>query len=246
MNGRWRRLIALLPVLFVLACRVVDVTPTLPPTTPTPAPPVASATQITAVVPSATMPVAATDVAATAVSATAVAPVPKPAAPASPTAPPGLPTPASGSLTIDQQNNITEGGLWGVAELGPVGQTFTPAADSLDVVVLWVATGGLAPVTLQVVVREGGLDGRILGQSQPVDIPLDFADRVSFAFVTAVSLRPGQLHTLEVTRVSSAGNGAVGWVQHAGWDDPYPNGEAIVQGQPLPQADLWFQTGRGQ
>lgn len=237
MNGRWRRLIALLPVLFVLACRVVDVTPTLPPATPTPAPPVASATQITAVAPSATIPVAETAIAETAVSATAVSPAPEPAPP------PGTPTPLFGSLTIDQQNHVADGGLWGVTELSPVGQTFVPTADSLQTVTLWVATGGVTPVTLQVVVYAGGLDGRILGRSQPVDIPLDFAAAVHFWFATAVALQPGQLHTLEIARVGDRGNGAVGWVQHGGWNDPYPQGEAIVQGQPLPSADLWFSVG---
>lgn len=151
---------------------------------------------------------------------------------------------ATSSLTIDQQNSAHQGALWGVTALAPVGQTFIPTAATLNGVALWVAAGGSEPVTLQVVVRQGGPAGPMLGRSQPVSIPADFEDAVIFGFATAVPLQPGQPHTLEIVRVSAAGNGAVGWVQHAGWDDPYPQGEAIVRGQPLSLTDLWFQLGQ--
>lgn len=157
-----------------------------------------------------------------------------------------VPFPTTASLAIDPQNSAYQGALWSVTALAPVGQTFVPTVSTLNVVALWVATGGPESVTLQVVVRQGGLDGPESGRSQPVNIPVAFADVAVFGFETAVSLQPGQLHTLEVLRVSAAGHGAVGWVQHAGWDDPYPQGQAVVQGQPARQADLWFQIGSGQ
>ena len=233
MSRFWRGLAGLLPLVLLLACR--DAGPT-PPAPVTAAPTAVSATSTLAAPP------------------TTPAPTPALSEPISPSPPPpeitavppatAVATPASLAMTVDQQNVTSEGGLWGVAELAPVGQSFVPAATSLDVVSLWVATGGPAPVTLQVVVYAGGLDGSVLGRSQPVDIPLDYADVVSFSFATAVSLQPGRPHALAVVRVSETGNGAVGWAQHANWNDPYPQGEAILQGQPLPQADLWFQLGR--
>ncbi len=228
----WRGLWLLCSLLLLQACR--DPAPTPTATAPTPPPPTLQPTAVsipTPSTPASQVPQPAVEPAAT---------LPATAVPESTTVP--LPSPTT--FIIDQQNITTSGALWGVAELSPIGQTFVPTADMLSVVALWVSTGGPEPVTLQVVMHQGGLDGPVLGRSQPAEIPLDFEDVVSFTFATAVSLQPGQPHTLEIARVSAGGNGAVGWMQHAGWDDPYDQGEAIVQGQFLPFTDLWFQTGR--
>lgn len=225
MSWLWRRLAGLLPLVLLLACRDAGPTPPAPVTAPPTAVPATSAMTVPP---------------------TAVMPTPSPPPPTATAVPPvtAVATSTTRAMTVDQQNVTTAGALWGVAELAPVGQSFVPAAAALDVVSLWVATGGPVPVTLQVVVYADGLAGPVLGRSQPVAIPLDFADVVRFSFATAVPLQPGQPHTLEVVRVGATGNGAVGWTQHANWNDPYPQGDAIVQGQPLPQADLWFQLGQ--
>ena len=155
------------------------------------------------------------------------------------------PTPISQTpspFTPDQSSEAFRGALWGLAALAPIGQTFVPAQDALDMVVLWVAVNGSQDAALQVAVHEGRLDGRILGRSLPIPLPAGFEGQMQFRFETPVPLQPGQVYTLELLPVGGEGT-AVGWVQHAGWDDPYPKGSAIVQGQSQPNADLWFEEG---
>lgn len=126
--------------------------------------------------------------------------------------------------------------------LAPIGQSFVPTQNMLDVVALWVKVNGAEEAVLQTAVHEGSLDGQVLGRSQPVAIPIGFEGAVRFGFETAVPLQPGQPYTLELLSDNGAGT-AVGWVQHAGWDDPYPQGNAIVQGQAQSNIDLWFAEG---
>jgi hypothetical protein len=156
-----------------------------------------------------------------------------------------VPRPATGvtRFTIDQENRRYHGALWSLSQLAPVGQEFRPERPSLGVVVLWTEGGGTQePAELRVNIREERIDGPILGSSEAVTLGPGFVGRALFLFDTAVPLTPGAIYALEIELVAGE-NRAVGWVQHAGWDDPYPAGSAISRGKAQPEVDLWFQIG---
>ena len=123
-----------------------------------------------------------------------------------------------------------------------MGQEFRPERPSLELVVLWTQNGGAQEaVQLRVNIHEEHMDGPLLGSSEILTLYPGFEGETLFMFETAVSLTPGAVYVLEIELVSGE-NWAVGWIQHAGWDDLYVAVSAISQGVVQPDVDLWFQT----
>lgn len=87
-------------------------------------------------------------------------------------------------------------------------------------------------------IRAGAIDGAILGESLPVHVAGEVAEAMTFTFATPVTLTPGAVHVLEAIVAPGGGNPMI-----SGSETPdYPDGRAILLGQPVP-ADLWFRTG---
>jgi hypothetical protein len=152
--------------------------------------------------------------------------------------------PPSSPITIDQQNTFFDGGLWSIRWLAPVGQEFRPMQSTFDMIVLWVESAG-APeaAVVQVHIHADSLEGERLASSDAVPIPVGFAGAAVFPFAVPVAVQPGELYVLWVELVAGE-NTAVAWIQHGGHDDPYPDGQAISEGQLQPESDLWFQVGK--
>jgi hypothetical protein len=127
--------------------------------------------------------------------------------------------------------------LWSVRWLAPIGQEFRPTLPNLNGVTLWVDTGESGEnISLQIQIYSAS---DLLASSESVTIPPAFAGEQQFVFPSSVRLEPGILYALEIHLVAGE-NSAIGWTQHGGWDDPYPEGRAIVLGQPVEFANLWF------
>jgi hypothetical protein len=145
------------------------------------------------------------------------------------------------AVVIDQSHTPEIFSAWSLAFMGPVGQEFVPTVSPLNVVELWISHGmeGSEPASdITVRVREGAIDGAVLGESLPVHVAGEVAEAMTFTFTTPVILTPGAVHVLEAVVAPGGGNPMIG-----GSETPdYPDGRAILLGQPVP-ADLWFRTG---
>lgn len=152
---------------------------------------------------------------------------------------------ASGVAVVDQSStsrfDLSQAGWWSIQFLAPVGQTFTPSFAGLDTVELWVAdqwypecSGGGGE--LRVNIRDGTVDGPIVGSSSPVTLPRCYTGIAHFDFRSLVPLVPGKLYVVEIA--ASGDNFGVVWQQIP---DPYLHGSGIALGEPGP--DVWFQAG---
>jgi hypothetical protein len=173
----------------------------------------------------------------TAVFTPTLPPTPSPTVPSPTPRPTETIPPAPSPATPDQQATPFTGGLWSVRWLAPIGQEFRPTLPNLNGVTLWVDTGESGEnISLQIQIYSAS---DLLASSESVTIPPAFAGEQQFVFPSSVRLEPGILYALEIHLVAGE-NSAIGWTQHGGWDDPYPEGRAIVLGQPVEFANLWF------
>jgi hypothetical protein len=142
---------------------------------------------------------------------------------------------------VDQAHTPEIFGSWSVAGMGPVGQEFVPALSPLNVVELWINhgySGTEQPADLFVRVREGAIDGTILGESAAVRVEDGLFAAVRFDFATPIPLTAGNTYVIEARVVPGGGNPMV-----CGADAPgYAAGRIILLGNPV-AGDLWFRTG---
>jgi hypothetical protein len=114
---------------------------------------------------------------------------------------------AEAELIIDQQNPDNGGPVngWTIPLFQPMGQTFAPSLNSLNVVILNLQDPNHRGGPWGVEVHQG-LDGALLGTSQAVSLPADFGSGhiaglpIEFDFATPVTLTPGLTYSLEPIR----------------------------------------------
>jgi hypothetical protein len=134
--------------------------------------------------------------------------------------------------------------LWNTQQLAPVGQEFTPELPALNIVILepFTCTVCAEQQWLQVVIRKNTIFGPIIGTSYAVQ--LDAANNetnTKFRFPTLVHLKPGDRYVIDVVPLMGNENSIV-WYGEPGIDF-YPGGNAIKQGQPVKDVDIWFEEG---
>lgn len=157
------------------------------------------------------------------------------------------PSPPAPGLVIDQEQLEVTNGL-NPESFAPLGQQFTPTADTLGAASLRLGVGAIdtGPVALDatIVVHEGSeLTGPTIATAPlTIDVPafpVSTSDWFSTTFDPAVSLTPGHPYTLEL-EVSSATNAALFW--ELSTDNPYPGGCAIFSGEEDCLSDMAFVT----
>jgi hypothetical protein len=125
--------------------------------------------------------------------------------------------------------------------MGPVCPEFVPALSPLNVVEPWFdhgSSGTEAPADISVRVREGAIDGPILGESAAVRVEDGLFGSVRFDFAAPIVLTAGNTYVLEAVVAAGGGNPLV-----CGGDTPgYGAGSGILVGNPV-NIDIWFRTG---
>jgi hypothetical protein len=151
---------------------------------------------------------------------------------------------ADADLIIDQQNPYIGGPVNGfeIPLFEPIGQTFIPTFNSMNVVILNLQDlnhrGG--PWAVEV---HAGLDGALLGTSQAVDLPADFGAGqtaglpVEFDFASSIALTPGLTYSLEPIRFNGSAFNLMTTVA-----DGYPQGSLFLKGSIQP-GDAIFSEG---
>jgi hypothetical protein len=141
---------------------------------------------------------------------------------------------AEADLIIDQQNAYTGGPVqgWTIILFQPMGQTFVPTFDSMNVVILNLQDDapffGGGPWAVEV---HQGLDGALLGTSQAVSLPAGFGDGnaaglpVEFDFASSIPLTPGSTYSLEPIRIDGSSFNLMATVA-----DGYPPGFLFLKG----------------
>jgi len=152
---------------------------------------------------------------------------------------------AQGTFVYDQQSSTDEtpphysaGG--DLTLNAPWGQSFTPQLFLVEFVRLKFDDGNLTDglgATVYVNLRSDSLTGTILGTTDPVTMPRNFAGVTNFFFTAPVTVTPGTTYFFEP--VQSAGGT---WLINGG-PYLYPGGIAYQAGAPEPGADLWFREG---
>ncbi len=144
---------------------------------------------------------------------------------------------------IDQSHTVLSNFYNGVS-FAPLGQEFTPSFFVMNGLEMWVEHASCGPSgpggELQVFIREGTIDGPIIGRSSVVFYPNCFRDIVRFHFSPIVTLVPGQTYVIHPVHVSGI-SFLVG--VDDGPDASYSGGMLILDGQREPGKDLWFRSG---
>lgn len=152
-------------------------------------------------------------------------------------------TPARATdFAVDQQYLPEIWSMYSIASFAPIGQTFTPAATALNVVVLHVDHTWGAPTDSSVLfvrVRADSMAGPVLGESTPVTLRGESYGEVRFEFPVTVVLTPGQLHAIEVVLAAGAGNPMLDGSNANG----YGPGDTVLSNLPRSFMDFWFRTG---
>ena len=159
----------------------------------------------------------------------------------------GVSSPAfsADQLNPDQENLVTISSSWNAVHLAPIGQEFVSDHPGLDAVELLLANTDMLspfPADVTINIREGSIDGPVLGTSLPVSLPFTTAGVVQFLFQSSVRTLPNRTYVIEI--VVSPGGGNVG--VSGGWTGNYSRGRLILQGDPIPMSDnsdLWFRVG---
>jgi hypothetical protein len=150
---------------------------------------------------------------------------------------------------VDQSNVVSIGFLHSIQYFSPIGQSFTPMLAGLDVVELWTEDSTLDNgfgVEIYVNIREANIYGPILGTSYLLQLEDSFQGVTRFIFPSLVSLTPGKLYVIEVIAV-----GGEAWIVYYNWGigssggpySTYPGGTWILNGEEVPENDLWFREG---
>ena len=151
---------------------------------------------------------------------------------------------AQGTFVYDQQsvtNDAVSGeGAPGIQPAQPMGQSFTPALDSIGFIRLWTgdsAFNGLGAI-LYVNLRSDSITGQILSSTSPVFLPDGFVGHTTFGFPSAGPVTPGTTYFFQpVVQTGDI------WQIIADPNFNYPGGTAFAQGLPAPPFDLWFREG---
>jgi hypothetical protein len=138
-----------------------------------------------------------------------------------------------GTITWDQQDtNIVDGASTLANQ--PLGQSFTPAFDSIDVSAFFLG-GGAGPFNVQVNLRSGSITGAILGTSGVVSYT--GSGVYDFFFPSSIALTPGTKYYLQLFLPTPAPVSAqLTSIQYTG-------GDAIINGTTFTGEDFWFQEG---
>jgi hypothetical protein len=147
-----------------------------------------------------------------------------------------------GQGTVDQQAappGLGEANLV-IQSYSPIGQSFTPAMNSVEYVALEVGDGNRGNslgATLYVNLCSGSISGPILESTTPVSLPDSSGGLTYFLFPTAVSLTPGTTYYFNVN-VQSGDQ----WLVN-GSVTGYTGGTEFLNGTAFPNNSLWFQEG---
>lgn len=146
------------------------------------------------------------------------------------------------ALTVDQANASGFTFDLGINAAGGIAQGFTPTANRLDAVDLFLTgTGSNPALSLTVNIRSGTFDGPVLGTTL-VAVPADVTGTpsnptvVQAVFATPVPLTPGSVYYIQV----DPDGGFLGAAATSG--DAYPGGGAYQGGSAAPAVDIGFRT----
>jgi hypothetical protein len=128
-------------------------------------------------------------------------------------------------------------------------QEFTPTLGALDSVQLLFNASTIDPIplipqgaTLAVAIRQGGVDGGIIGTSMPLNVPGGFSGALLFRFADPVDLVPGANYVLQPLALA----GYSEWAVDGSFDPGYPRGRLWFNGSFwLGDTDLIFREGIG-
>jgi hypothetical protein len=148
-------------------------------------------------------------------------------------------------LVIDQQNPYTGGPVNGfeIILFEPMGQTFTPALDSMNVAIMNLEDLNHLAGTYAVEVHQGQYNGLLLGTSQAVNLPANFGSAdpaglpVEFDFASSISLTPGATYSLVPFRLNASEFNLMTTVA-----DGYSGGNLFLKGSAQP-GDAIFSEG---
>lgn len=145
------------------------------------------------------------------------------------------------ALLVDQENLAEWDGAWSISGLAPVGQTFIPTFQQMNVVVLDLGQDIGSPDSAAFAVRlwADSIGGTLLGVSDTVLLRVQSRAHVRFDIRPPAPLVPGVKTTLEVFRAWGTGN-LMAYGNFLGFDDVR---EAILGGQRRANTCLWFRTG---
>ena len=153
-------------------------------------------------------------------------------------------------LCAASANSVADGYIWdqssytlgpstrrNVGLYSPIGQEFTPDSSILTVVQLYMHNYDSSPTGIAINILADSITGTPAGSSSTSILPGDFDGTVTFNF-DPVPLQPQHLYVLEIELVyGSAG------VYGPSTGSPYPDGRAILWGEPVDYIDLWFREG---
>jgi hypothetical protein len=143
-----------------------------------------------------------------------------------------------GTFVYDQQSadeaHIMEGSA-GIQQ--PLGQSFTPALDSVGFARFYLFASGFGSGTFYMNLRSDSITGTIIGASEAVTLPDGFSGPVNFLFATPVSVTPQTTYYLQPIVQSGAGWGTLAATYN------YAGGIAYYQGAAYPNVDFWFREG---
>ena len=144
------------------------------------------------------------------------------------------------AAVIDQKQENISGGFQSIMPSDPMGQTFQPSMTKLEAVEAYIKTDPAGGDVIFLTIREGSVTGtQLLMASQSV--ASNFEGWVHFTF-GSLTVTPGSTYCIRLTAASPFPS----WGRSA--TNLYPNGEAIVFGNPaVPAGDFAFRTyGSGQ
>ena len=129
------------------------------------------------------------------------------------------------------------------------GQEFVPQLSSLDVVELQASVNAGEPAVLRVRILKDSIRGPVVATSHDAVVTIEplppeyysNGQLSRFDFSPSVPLVPGNLYVIQLFVVPAdlpVNAGVFG-----GNHDVYPAGRLIFEGEPSPDADLWFREG---
>ena len=146
---------------------------------------------------------------------------------------------AQGFVYDQQSTNLIEGAAF-LQSGQPMGQSFKPSLLSIGFIVLSLYdsdAGHSSGSTVYVNLRSNAITGIVLISTTPIFLPDHFFGITNFFFTTPVAVVSGITYYMQP--VIQAGDTVGSDIT----DGSYPNGNLIVQGNPISGRNLWFQEG---
>ena len=140
-------------------------------------------------------------------------------------------------LLIDQAN-MSNVDSWHNLSYYKFDQEFIPSLSSMDMVRIALHTNQDSGALLSINIREGSIDGRIIGTSEKVLQP-NFTDMARFDFASPMQLNPGSIYIIDLKLLSGSAFVASGF-EGGG----YPQGLMYIGGTntATDNSDLIFET----